>query len=62
MALAPIIVIWFGLGIGSKIVNAALVRNNQVDALSMFDTQFALVENAGIGLRLLDTREIDRYP
>jgi NitT/TauT family transport system substrate-binding protein len=41
---------------------AALVRNNQVDALSMFDTQFALVENAGIRLRLLDTREIDRYP
>lgn len=41
---------------------AALVRNKQVDALSMFDTQFALVENAGIKLRLLDTREIDRYP
>lgn len=41
---------------------AALLRNKQVDALSMFDTQFALVENAGISLRLLDTREIDRYP
>jgi NitT/TauT family transport system substrate-binding protein len=41
---------------------AALVRTKQVDALSMFDTQFALVENAGVKLRLLDTREIDRYP
>jgi NitT/TauT family transport system substrate-binding protein len=41
---------------------AALVRNKQVDALSMFDTQFALVENAGIRLRHLDTREIERYP
>lgn len=41
---------------------AVLLRNKQVDALSQFDTQYAMVENAGIKLRLLDTREIDRYP
>jgi NitT/TauT family transport system substrate-binding protein len=41
---------------------AALLRNRQVDALSQFDTQYAMVENAGIRLRLLDTTEIDRYP
>jgi NitT/TauT family transport system substrate-binding protein len=41
---------------------AAMLRNKQVDALSQFDTQYAMVENAGIKLRLLDTREIDRYP
>lgn len=41
---------------------AVMLRNKQVDALSQFDTQYAMVENAGIKLRLLDTREIDRYP
>jgi len=33
-----------------------------VDALSQFDTQYAMVDNAGVKLRLLDTKEIDRYP
>jgi len=41
---------------------AALVRSKQVDALSQFDTQYAMIENAGVKLRLLDTSEIDRYP
>jgi NitT/TauT family transport system substrate-binding protein len=41
---------------------AALVRTKQVDALSQFDTQYALVENAGEKLRLLDTKDIDRFP
>jgi NitT/TauT family transport system substrate-binding protein len=41
---------------------AALVRSHQVDALSQFDTQFTLVENAGVPLRMLDTHEIDRFP
>jgi NitT/TauT family transport system substrate-binding protein len=47
---------------GEGAQTAALVRNKQVDALSQFDTQYAIVENAGVKLRLLDTREIDRYP
>ena len=41
---------------------AVLLRNKQVHALSQYDTQYAMVENAGVKLRLLDTREIDRYP
>ena len=39
-----------------------MLRSKQVDALSQFDTQYAMVENAGVKLRLLDTKEIDRYP
>jgi len=41
---------------------AALLRSHQVDALSQFDTQYALTENAGAKLRLLDTSEIAKFP
>jgi NitT/TauT family transport system substrate-binding protein len=41
---------------------AALLRSKQVDALSQFDTQFTLVEHAGVALRMLDTKQIDRFP
>jgi NitT/TauT family transport system substrate-binding protein len=41
---------------------AALIRSGQVDALSQFDTQYALTEHAGAKLRMLDTKEIDRFP
>ncbi|HEX9462484.1 MAG TPA: ABC transporter substrate-binding protein [Alphaproteobacteria bacterium] len=43
---------------------AALVRSKQVDALSLYDTQYALVENAGMKLRPLAdaNKEISRYP
>lgn len=41
---------------------AALIRNGSVDALSQFDTQYALVENAGVKLRRLSHPEIDRFP
>jgi NitT/TauT family transport system substrate-binding protein len=47
---------------GEGAQTAALVRNKQVDALSQFDTQYAMVENAGVKLRRLDTRDIDRFP
>src|SRR5262249_17925258 len=47
---------------GEGAQTAAMVRQKQVDALSQYDTQYALVENAGVKLRLLDTKEIDRYP
>src|SRR5215470_5379878 len=47
---------------GEGAQTAALLRGKQVDALSQFDTQYALVENAGVKLRLLDTKDIDRYP
>lgn len=47
---------------GEGAQTAAMVRSRQVDALSQFDTQYALVENAGVKLRLLETKETDRFP
>jgi NitT/TauT family transport system substrate-binding protein len=47
---------------GEGAQTAAMLRSKQVDALSQFDTQYAMVENAGVKMRVLDTREIDRYP
>jgi NitT/TauT family transport system substrate-binding protein len=47
---------------GEGAQTAAMLRSKQIDALSQFDTQYAMVENAGVKLRLLDTKEIDRYP
>jgi NitT/TauT family transport system substrate-binding protein len=41
---------------------AALLRNHQFDALSQFDAAYALVENAGIKLRMLDTAPIAKFP
>lgn len=41
---------------------ATLLRGGQVDALSQFDTQYALVENAGVKLRMLDTSAIQKFP
>jgi len=47
---------------GEGAQTAAMLRSKHVDALSQFDTQYAMVENAGVRLRMLDTKEIDRYP
>jgi NitT/TauT family transport system substrate-binding protein len=47
---------------GEAAQTAALMRNKEVDALSQFDTQYALVENAGVKLRLLDTSAIAKFP
>ena len=41
---------------------AAMLRNKQVDALSQFDTQYALIENAGIKMRYLDRTAIEKQP
>jgi len=41
---------------------AVMLKNKQVDALSQFDTQYALIEIAGVRLRLLDTSAIARLP
>ena len=47
---------------GEAAQTAALLRGKQVDALSQFDTQYALTENAGAKLRLLDTTDIAKFP
>lgn len=48
--------------VGEGAQTAALVRSKQVDALSQFDTQYALVENAGVKLRLLPIGQIEHFP
>ncbi len=47
---------------GEGAQTAALLRSNQVDALSQFDTQYALVQAAGAKLRFLPNNEIARFP
>jgi NitT/TauT family transport system substrate-binding protein len=47
---------------GEAAQTAALLRSKQVDALSQFDTQYALTENAGAKLRMLDTKDIAIFP
>ena len=49
---------------GEAAQTAALLRSGQVDALSQFDTQYALTENAGVKLRMLDkdNEAIARFP
>jgi len=47
---------------GEGAQTAALVRSQQVDALSQFDTQYAMVENAGVKLRMLDIPDIAKFP
>ncbi|MEQ1616346.1 MAG: ABC transporter substrate-binding protein [Hyphomicrobiaceae bacterium] len=47
---------------GEGAQTAALLRSKQIDALSQFDTQYALVENAGIKMRLLPRTEIEKFP
>jgi NitT/TauT family transport system substrate-binding protein len=41
---------------------AAMLRTHQVAALSQFDTQYALIENAGVKMRWLDRSAIERFP
>jgi NitT/TauT family transport system substrate-binding protein len=48
--------------VGEGAQAAALVRSKQVDALSLYDVQYALIESAGVPLRRLEAKQIDRYP
>jgi NitT/TauT family transport system substrate-binding protein len=48
--------------VGEAAQAAALVRSNQVAALSLYDTQYALIENAGVPVRMLDTGQVSRFP
>ncbi len=47
---------------GESAQTAALLGSKQVDALSQFDTQYALTQNAGAKLRFLDHPEIKKFP
>jgi len=48
--------------VGEGAQAAALVRSKQVDVLSLYDTQYALIENAGVALRRLPSPGIDKFP
>jgi NitT/TauT family transport system substrate-binding protein len=48
--------------VGEAAQAGALLRGGEVAALSMYDTQFALIEAAGVRLRLLDTGPLSRFP
>jgi NitT/TauT family transport system substrate-binding protein len=47
---------------GEGAQTAALLRSKQIDALSQFDTQYALVENAGVKMRQLPLGEMAPFP
>lgn len=47
---------------GEGAQTAALLRGHQVDALSQFDSAYALIENAGVKLRMMDNSAIERFP
>lgn len=47
---------------GESAQTAALINSKQIDALSQFDTQYALTSNAGAKLRMLDHPEIRKFP
>jgi NitT/TauT family transport system substrate-binding protein len=42
--------------------SAALIRSKQVDALSQFSTQYALLQYLGINLRMLDNSAVASFP
>jgi NitT/TauT family transport system substrate-binding protein len=48
--------------VGESAQAAALLRSQQVAALSLYDTQYALVEIAGQPIRLLDSGPLSRFP
>jgi NitT/TauT family transport system substrate-binding protein len=48
--------------VGEAAQAGALLRGGEVSALSMYDTQFALIEAAGVPLRQLDSGPLSRFP
>jgi NitT/TauT family transport system substrate-binding protein len=48
--------------IGEGAQAAAAVAHGEVDALSLYDVQYALVRDAGVPLRMLDNSAIARFP
>ena len=48
--------------VGEAAQAAALLRGEQVAALSLYDTQYSLVDSAGVPVRLLDSGPVARFP
>jgi NitT/TauT family transport system substrate-binding protein len=48
--------------VGEGAQAAGLLRSKQVDALSLYDVQYAIIGNAGVPLRRIEAKMIDRFP
>ena len=48
--------------VGEAAQAAVLLRSGQVSALSLYDTQYTLVESAGVPIRMLDSGPVARFP
>ena len=48
--------------VGEAAQAAALLRGEQVSALSLYDTQYTLVETAGVPIRMLNSGPVARFP
>jgi NitT/TauT family transport system substrate-binding protein len=48
--------------VGEAAQAAAMLRSGQVSALSLYDTQYALIDSAGQPVRLLDGGPVARFP
>jgi len=48
--------------VGEAAQAATLLRGEQVAALSLYDTQYALIDSAGVPVRLLDSGPVARFP
>ena len=48
--------------VGEAAQAASLARSGQVQALSLYDTQYALVDEAGVAVRMLDSGPVARFP
>jgi NitT/TauT family transport system substrate-binding protein len=50
------------IAVGEGAQAAALVRAGEVDALSIYDTQYAIIDSLGVKLRPIPAPEFDRFP
>jgi NitT/TauT family transport system substrate-binding protein len=50
------------IAIGEGAQAAALTRNGEVDALGLYDTQYAIIDSVGVKLRIFPNPEMDRFP
>jgi NitT/TauT family transport system substrate-binding protein len=50
------------IAVGEGAQAAALLRGGQVDALALYDTQYAVIESLGLKLRILPDKEFSAFP
>jgi NitT/TauT family transport system substrate-binding protein len=50
------------IAVGEGAQAAALLRGGQVDALALYDTQYAVIDSLGVTLRLIPNKDFDSFP